>query len=121
MYLDIQADKSIKQLLFEEKEYFGSLIERAHSISENDRSLIKKSLDTLINTRQQLIESINNLSYQLPEIPGMPLEEFQTKTPSNSFLTHTLIIIDAKILDLLQISAGETSNQNQFVEQQYIK
>ncbi len=105
MYTNFQPENSIRQLLYEEREYFSSLIEQADSITDRSTSALKKSLDTLIETRQQLIKSINNINYLASTPFEMPSEKQPDQTHSSTFLTHTLIIIDAKILDLLNISS----------------
>lgn len=105
MHTNFHPEKSIRQLLYEEREYFSSLIEQADSITGRSTSALKKSLDTLIETRQLLIKSINNINHLGSTLIEMPLEEQPDHTHSSTFLTHTLIIIDAKILDLLNISS----------------
>ncbi len=105
MYTNFHSEKSIRQLLYEERKYFSSLIEQADSITGRSTSALKKSLNPLIETRQQLIKSINSINHLGSTLIEMPSKEQPNNTHSSTFLTHTLIIIDAKILDLLNISA----------------
>ncbi len=101
IYPEYQSGHAVKQLLFEEREYFNSLIEHIddHLIEEWTGS--NKTFEALLETRRQLIQALDNQDnhylYELIDHEHATLPEQSSAT----YLTHTLIIIDAKILDLL--------------------
>ncbi len=101
MYSPITSEHSIQQLLYEEREYFNSVIEHIDEYLIKDWSGSNKTFEALLETRRQLIETLHNKNSgyleELVDLENGPDPEQNSAT----YLTHTLIIIDAKILDLL--------------------
>ena len=103
MHPDFQTNSQIKRLLHEEQEYFLSLVRRADIIEKTASNTYQKTLEKLIDTRRKLINQINEHNYLAPIELKLPSEEQMDDIPSKTHLTHALIIIDAKIMDLLQM------------------
>ncbi|MFH1852792.1 MAG: hypothetical protein ABIA75_10635 [Candidatus Neomarinimicrobiota bacterium] len=98
-----EIDNSVKRLLWEEQEYFGRLMERANNCWINSSHPFQKSLDSLLRARKNLIHTIYGTGKDYPEPAGITSDDPDQQNANSSFLTHSLIIIDANIQDLLQM------------------
>ena len=93
---------AIKSLLLEENHYFSSLITKIGPYQNNPTGF-DKILGNFFNSRTQVLKAIDNQDYLAPTIVEMPSENQMDGRPSMTHLSHALVIIDAKIADMLAL------------------